>query len=140
MTVVARAKTKAKPKAGLKAKASRWRLYYVTDAAEFECDFVIAKSAGGAERVLTAEYGDLPGDAELVIEIDKPPEWLTKSCWLGPDPDAASSTKFCATDAGSLIRRVVGSDGQMAALQDSVTSCRLECVLYTKGLHCSVMS
>jgi hypothetical protein len=99
MTVVARAKTRAKPKAGLKAKASRWRLYYVTDAAEFECDFVIARSAAGAERVFTAEYGDLPGDAELVVEIDKPPEWLTKGCWLGPDPDL---TEFGGTKLATI--------------------------------------
>jgi hypothetical protein len=116
MTVVARAKTRAKPKAGSKAKASRWRLYYVTDAADFECDFVIAKSAAGAERLFTAEYGDLRGDAELVVEIDKPPESLTKGCWLGPDPDLTEfggtklprSTSRCGNSAaasGALGRR-----------------------------------
>jgi hypothetical protein len=44
---VARAKTRTKPNARTEAKASRWRLHYVTDADEFECDFVIAKSALG---------------------------------------------------------------------------------------------
>jgi hypothetical protein len=115
---VAHAKTKTKP-ARSKPKVSRWRLYYVTDAAEFECDFVIARSAAGAKRLFTTEYGDLRGDADLVIEIDKPPEWLTKSCWLGPDPDLAEfgGTKLPTIDfpRWQFGDRVWGSRKTMAA-------------------------
>jgi hypothetical protein len=35
---------------------------------------VIAESAAGAERLFTTEYGDLPGDAGLAIEIVSLPE------------------------------------------------------------------
>ena len=65
----------------------RWKLFFVTDDKEFECDFVIARTAVGAERVFKNVYEDLPGNADLVIEIKRPPSWLKKPTWLGPDPN-----------------------------------------------------
>lgn len=67
--------------------AARWKLFFVTDAHAFECDFVIARTAAQAKRLFKDEYGDPPGRAELVTTIERPPEWLTEACWLGPDPD-----------------------------------------------------
>lgn len=64
-----------------------WKLFFVTDDEEFECDFVIARSAAGAERVFKNVYDDLPGNADLVTETKQPPSWLMKATWLGPDPD-----------------------------------------------------
>ena len=67
--------------------AATWKLFFVTDDDDFECDFVIARTAAQAERLFTEEYGDLAGHAELVTAIERPPAWLTDACWLGPDPD-----------------------------------------------------
>ena len=65
----------------------KWKLFLVLDDADFEADFVIARDAAQAERVFQREYGDLPGHAELVVEIERPPAWLTTAMWLGADPD-----------------------------------------------------
>jgi len=69
--------------------ASTWKLYFVTDDDDFECDYVIAKAARRAERLFTEQYGDLPGHAELVTVVTSPSPSLTEACWLGPDPDLA---------------------------------------------------
>jgi len=68
-------------------KQAPWKLFFVTDPTAFECDFVIARTASHAKRLFSEEYGGLDGDAELVITIEKAPDWLTGPCWLGPDPD-----------------------------------------------------
>lgn len=68
-------------------KPAPWKLYFVTDPTAFECDYVIARTATHAKRLFSEEYGGLDGDAELVITIEKAPDWLTEACWLGPDPD-----------------------------------------------------
>jgi hypothetical protein len=118
-TIVARGKTRTQLKAKPKAQPRRWQLYYVTDADQFECDFVVAKSAAGAQRLFKREYGDLPGIAELVVEIEKPPDWLTKGCWLGPDPDLAElgGTKLPTIDfpRWRFANRVWGPRKTMAA-------------------------
>lgn len=62
-----------------------FKLYFVVDDAEFEADFVVARTEPQACRVFRDMYGH---DAECFAELltyDHPPAWLTEPVWLGPD-------------------------------------------------------
>jgi hypothetical protein len=72
----------------VKSAAPLWKLFFVMDDAEFEADFVVARTVVGAKRAFSEMYGGgVRSAASLVAEIKAPPAWLKEATWLGPDDD-----------------------------------------------------
>ena len=56
-------------------------LYYVCDAWQHECDFVVARTDKEARRIFSDMYGGLSGYADRVGAAED----FAESVWLGPD-------------------------------------------------------
>jgi hypothetical protein len=83
-----RARTDARRSAAKRTEPSTWKLFFLMDDAEFEADFVVARTVVGAKRAFSQMYGGkVRSTADLVTEIKNPPPWLRTSTWLGPDDD-----------------------------------------------------
>jgi hypothetical protein len=61
-------------------------LYYVTDNDQFECDFVLARTANEARQIFAHTYGEPTAFAAHVERIKLCPG-VAEPGWIGPDSE-----------------------------------------------------